>query len=323
MLRQARVLVFCLVSSLSGLAQSDEVRLSAHVYTPPQMRFSVQSELVQVEVVVRDRQGNVVSGLQQRDFEIFDQGQRREIAAFSEETHEPQLTDAPAPIAAALARLTLLFFDDRHGEPAHLASMQDAAKRFIRAGMGPGAVAAVYSASEGLKLNFTADTDVLIAAIDKLSFQPRISEKVPPTPYEAYLIANGFDPNSTTQWVSSGTVTSIAKAVWQQVRMDSLNSLEAVDDVLAILTRRRGTRVLLMASTGFLTGTLEEKVDSTIRRAIRAGIIINALDAKALWAGRTQVADNTSALGSRGRYQDRYSNMLAHDANDYCRAPGR
>jgi len=33
----------------------DEVRVSAHVYTPPQLRLTAQAQLVQLEVVVRDR----------------------------------------------------------------------------------------------------------------------------------------------------------------------------------------------------------------------------------------------------------------------------
>ena len=69
---------------------------------------------------------------------------------------------------------------------------------FIKDGLGPGASAAVYAASEGLTLDFTADADALTAAIDKLRTHQRMSENgLQPcpriTPYQAYLIANNLD----------------------------------------------------------------------------------------------------------------------------------
>ena len=59
---------------------------------------------------------------------------------------------------------------------------------------------------------------------------------------------------------------------------------------MARLAREPGTRVLLMVSTGFLSGMLDAERDAAIDHAIHAGIVINALDAKGLWAeaaGRT------------------------------------
>jgi hypothetical protein len=86
-----------------------------------------------------------------------------------------------------------------------------------------------------------------------------------------------MDPNSAA-------VRSQAKATWEQARTDSLNSFAAIDNALAVLSRAPGTRVLLMVSTGFLSGMLDAEMDRTIDRAVRAGIVINALDAKGLWA---------------------------------------
>src|ERR1039458_5514464 len=51
-----------------------------------------------------------------------------------------------------------------------------------------------------------------------------------------------------------------------------------------LMGRAAGTRVLLMVSTGFLSGMLEAELGIPIDRAIHAGIVINALDAKGLWA---------------------------------------
>src|ERR1017187_9098032 len=329
MLDPMRWLGLSLASALLAAAQPDEVHVSAHVYTPPQVRLAVQSQLVQLEVVVRDQRGRSVGGLKQGDFEILDEGTPRAMAAFSVETPEPwpaaELAAAPRsntasassqpatrPPAAPL-RSTLLFFDDLHAGSAELHRTQLAAQHFLKDGLGPGARTAVYAASQGLVLNFTDDLDALTAAIQKLRPHPRISENGVQscpriTPYQAYLIENNLDysafnaalqemqhcvmtdPNERPDRRPTATdpnavaVRAQASATWEQVRRDSLNSFDAVDKALAMLAGAPGTRVLLMVSTGFLSGMLEADLDTAIDRAIHAGIVINALDAKGLWA---------------------------------------
>jgi VWFA-related protein len=316
---------------------SDEVRVSAHVYTPPQLRLTAQAQLVQLEVVVRDPHGQPVSGLKQADFEILDEGKPRAIAAFSVETRghapAPELAAAPAPSTMASMgappavpppappRSTLLFFDDLHATGGELQRTQAAAKRFIKDGLGPGARAAVYAASEGLTLDFTADADALTAAIEKLRTHQRLSENgLQPcpriTPYQAYLIANNLDYSALNAAIaeanqctnsSPGPISPIprgpskgggmiptdpiaiavraqAEATWQQACEISLTSFDAIDNAMARLARAPGTLVLLMVSTGFLSGMLDAQRDAAIDHAIHAGIVINALDAKGLWS---------------------------------------
>ena len=248
--------------------QTDEVRVSAHVYSPPQLHLTAQANLVPLEVVVRDARGHAVSGLKQSDFEVLDEGKPREIAAFSVSTRDALEAAAPAPahtstavegVPAAAAkpssprRSTMLFFDDLHGTAADLQRTQVAAKRFIQEGMGPGARAAVFSAHEGLTLDFTADGDTLTAAIEKLRAHQKLSGNgLMPcpriTPYEAFLIDNNLSvdalnsamqearacgnatpskaaPRRTGMSLStspaSAPVRAQAAATWQQAREDS------------------------------------------------------------------------------------------------------
>jgi hypothetical protein len=58
--------------------------------------------------------------------------------------------------------------------------------------------------------------------------------------------------------------------------------------------------VLLMVSSGFLSGMLDTARDSAIDRAIRAGIVINALDAKGLWAESAARPFNQGAQTYKG-----------------------
>ena len=335
--------------------QNDEVRVSGHPYTPPQLHLTAQTSLVELEVVVRDSRGQSVGGLKQDDFEILDEGKPRGVAAFSVVTRASlQAAMAPAagnnPSAPAAvpqappARSTLLFFDDLHEGPGDLQRTQAAARRFIRDGMGPGARAAVYASSDGMKLDFTSDSDALLGAIGKLRSHQRVSENgLQPcpriTPYQAFLIDNNLsvdalnaavqeaqqcvnaapsdDTTKGAQAMQKGRNPSLlttmnvnpavigvraqATATWQQSRADTVNAFDAVRNALGLLSRAPGTRVLLMVSTGFLTGMMEVDRANAIDAAIHAGIVINSIDAKGLWSeapdrGLGQTAQTTGVL---------------------------
>src|ERR1022692_2956115 len=83
------------VTALFAAAQPDEVRVSARAYTPTPLRLVVQSDLVQIEVVVREAHGQSAGGLQQGDFELLDEGKHREITAFTVSTRGGAASSTP------------------------------------------------------------------------------------------------------------------------------------------------------------------------------------------------------------------------------------
>ena len=84
--------------------------------------------------------------------------------------------------------------------------------------------------------------------------------------------------------MSRQMVKGLAERTWQQVRIVSQDTLESIDRVVNDLARMPGSRMLLLVSSGFLAGTLEREQDQVINRALRTGVVINALDAKGLYA---------------------------------------
>ena len=50
---------------------------------PPQVAISVQSNIVGVDAVVTDQDGNIVTGLKRENFRILDEGQRQQVANFA------------------------------------------------------------------------------------------------------------------------------------------------------------------------------------------------------------------------------------------------
>lgn len=61
------------------------------------------------------------------------------------------------------------------------------------------------------------------------------------------------------------------------------STLATIHGVVTYLAKTPGDRVLVLASPGFLTLSLDDRVDAILNEALRAGIVINALDAKGLY----------------------------------------
>lgn len=80
------------------------------------------------------------------------------------------------------------------------------------------------------------------------------------------------------------SVLAQAHQTWDQAQLVSQATLEAIRASLDPLTRMHGRRMLLLASSGFLSGMLEQEQDAIVNDAVHAGVVINALDAKGLYA---------------------------------------
>jgi VWFA-related protein len=255
-----------LAAGLSAYQRPDEVRISAHVYTPPPLHLAVQTQLVQLDAVVRDSRGHPIAGLTQGDFEILDEGKLRQIAAFSVESRPSASTAATVPVAPSLtgatnatapvhasaspSRFVLLFFDDLHANTGELRRVQNSAGYFVRHSLDANTRAAVFAASEGLTLDFTADADKLAAAIGKLGSHVRVSESgIMPcpriSPYQAYVIFNNIDPSAMVAAVSEAAAcnsadTTIANPYAKSgARAGTLSKLPAANDQLSIVVQQQ------------------------------------------------------------------------------------
>jgi VWFA-related protein len=80
------------------------------------------------------------------------------------------------------------------------------------------------------------------------------------------------------------TVLAQAQQTWDQAHITSHATLDAIKGSLDQLASRPGKRMLLLASSGFLSGMLEQEQDAIINEAVRADVVINSLDAKGLYA---------------------------------------
>ena len=84
---QLALVVICLPPMLCAVAQSTQRKTASEPQQSSDLRenIRVRSDLVVLSVTVRDGRGNLVSGLKQGDFHIFDDGVEQNITAFADE----------------------------------------------------------------------------------------------------------------------------------------------------------------------------------------------------------------------------------------------
>jgi len=154
----------------------------------PQYRVRVTSELVLVNVVVRDKKGNLVRDLKKDDFTLLEDGKRQTISTFDFENVDELKTAGaveatvsgtapdgallrPAEKAAALdardRRLMLLFFDFSGMDPEQIDRCVDAAKKFVQTRMQPADLIALVSLATNMRidLDFTDDKAKVLGAL--------------------------------------------------------------------------------------------------------------------------------------------------------------
>ncbi len=315
---------FCILLFAQGISP-DEVKVHSWPYRPPAPVLKVESNTVEVGVVVRDSKGQIVPDLNQSDFKIYDDGKEQSISAFSVETHLT-LTEirqaaasgksAPAETLPPRPRYVALVFDDLNTKFGDMRHVQLAAENFVKTGVGPSDKVALFTSSGSETIDFTPNAPEVINAIENLKFRGHsIASPGCPhiMPYDAYEIATEPLPPIGVMAGSPTYVTLVGEAVqcncidetnldigtcsnqqeqlvqteskqmWSSIRQMSQDTLNSIQAVVNYLAKRPGDRVLVLASSGFLTGTLETEVDTMVDNALRAGVVINALDAKGLY----------------------------------------
>jgi hypothetical protein len=86
-------------------------------------------------------------------------------------------------------------------------------------------------------------------------------------------------------------------------------ALRGIESIVRRMSSLRGQRSVVIISGGFLTETLRFELDQIADRALHAGVIINAIDARGLWtdptldASRRSFADTMNSLSQGQKHQ--------------------
>jgi VWFA-related protein len=281
--------------------------------------FKVRVNLVLVRVVVRDRQGKIVSNLKKEDFQLYDNRKLQTISSFSVETPEKRTasvvasTDAEASSSSADVaggkavvlpqRFVSMVFDDVHLSMPDATFVRDSATRFFGALAASDRVS-MNTTSGQLTQDFTDDHDKLSKALLGILPHPLTNHGFHDCPdvtyYQADLIVNRSDDQALAvateealQCAFNGdtTMTAAARNLAQTAAYRALaqgdNETEYayrhLEDVVRRLASMPGQRVLVLVSPGFILSTLQLEVSEMVDRATRANIVINTIDARGLY----------------------------------------
>ena len=317
-LRALSLTVLTLLAPCTFPAQTPNPQEITAKDVQPTFKLQAERNLVMVRVVVRDPKGATIDNLRKEDFRLFDHGKLQTVLQFSVEKPgvkatppTPQKSAEKAPAgpedvdetaipASAARRFVALYFDDVNTPFENLVRGRDAAAHFLTSHAQPGDRWALYTPSGQKQLDFTDNLAQVHQALFDIRPRPIVGQDtscgaIPP--YEAYLIVNTNDPTAiavaTEELQNCGFQN--AQAMIQAEAMRSLSfaeteataALRGIESVVRRMTSLPGQRSMVIVSAGFLTETLRIELSQLADRALRAGVTINALDARGLYTDPT------------------------------------
>lgn len=315
-LLSALILAAAAAASLAAQAPSQ-----APPATATRPTFRVEVNYVEVDALVTDAQGNLVTDLTADDFEILEDRRPQTVSAFSLVNIPLERAERPLFATSAIepdvktndvgeGRLYLLVLDNLHTSPLNSIKVRAAARQFIERSFAANDMAAVVftGGQDRDAQDFTNSKRLLINAIDK--FQGRKS----PGQTETLM-------RELTTRIGRQTGDPIRDAFQFERAMFARNTMDHIRKLSEFMQNVRGRRkAMLLVGEGveyefqdILADTSASGVLEAVRDAIgaatRANVAIYAIDPRGLTnpdAGLTEFAVNPAAdepglgdLGSR------------------------
>src|SRR5919204_1546130 len=178
-LRLAALLVFVASAALTA----DQNPPAQPPAQPPQQgpTFRVRVDYVEVDVVVTDRQGNLVRDLKKEDFQVLEDGKSQTISAFTLVDIPIERPDRPLfqadPIEPDVksneqpfdGRIYVMVIDDYHTNFGRTQRVKLAAKQFIEQRLAANDLMAIVHTAGPSEASqeFTSNKRLLLAAVDK------------------------------------------------------------------------------------------------------------------------------------------------------------
>lgn len=257
--------------------------------------FHAETELVLVNVTVRDKSGKVVRDMRPEDFQIKEDGKLQQVVSFDIENTDAvpaldvaqakPLENAPAPaptsekpqLAASVEfkdrRLILLFFDLSGMEPDEIDHSVTAALNYVDKQMAPADLVSIVSLGSSLQVNqdFTTDHALLKKALQALN--PGAGQ--------------GFEEGSTG--TTEGTPDTGGSFTADDTEYNIFNTdrrLEALRSVAERLSHVQQKKSLIYFSSGIDRTGIENQSElrAATNAAVRANLAFYTMDIRGLQA---------------------------------------
>jgi VWFA-related protein len=293
-------------------------------------RIEVTTELVLVNVVARDKKGNLVRDLKKGDFTLFEDGKKQDISTFDFENVDELATagaaeatvsgvtgagtllrsgkKAPPSLDARDRRLMLLFFDFSAMDPEQIDRSVDAAKKFVDTKMQPADLMALVSLATNMRvdLDFTDDKTKILTTL---------------TAYNSGQ-GQGFENGSTGS--SEGAAETSGAFTADDTDFNTFNAdrkLLALQSLMQALGKLPQKKSLIYFSNGISQSGADNQsaLRATTAAAVKANVAIYSLDIRGLQAfppgGEAQSASlhGQSAYSGAAVLNDLNNNAASQD----------
>ncbi len=251
--------------------------------------FKVNAEVVLVNVVARDKKGNLVRDLKREDFTILEDGKPQHIRSFDFEQTEmplqqamvtadakqvavetPKVLTSKERVSLDNRRLIVLFFDFSGMEPEEIERAVTSAQNYVDKQMTGSDTVSVVSFESSLTVNqdFTTDKALLTKALNKLMGKD----------------GSGFDAGSAGSDSSAG-----GDFVPEDTDFNTFNTdrkLAALQSLMSALSRVEQKKSVIYFSTGVAGSGLENQsqLRATINSAVTSNTAIYTMDTRGLQA---------------------------------------
>jgi VWFA-related protein len=290
--------------------------------TPPAEdddRIKISTNLIQVDVTVTDKKGNVVTDLKPEDFEVYENGKKQEITNFSLISVNKEPVEHGARSAAKSDRIAVpippvklkaeqvrrtyaLVVDDLGLNFASIFWVRQSLKKFINEQVQEGDLVAVIRTGAGIGAlqSFTSDKRQLLAAVDKIKWNPQ--GRGGTSTFEPINVDSLQAAAKTAGSTDSGTGTGSALEFQKQVdelRNDnfSVGTLGSLNYIIKGMQNLPGRKAVMLFSEGFVltysaktfggnTGATTTRVLGALRvladLANRSSVVVYTIDPRGL-----------------------------------------
>ncbi len=241
--------------------------------------FRAQVNVVQVDAVVLDKQGNFVPDLRQEDFEVLEDGKPQRLASTLTVNVPVERVDAPLFAVGSRAikpdvqsnarrfegRVFIIVLDDLHTAPNRSHIARRIAREFIEKNVAPNDISAVVptSGNRNAAQEFTSDRRLLLQAVDQF-----VGRKV--LPPGAAAVNNDLSPESG--FTGGGQDPAAPQRVYNAQAM--LQTLTAVTSTAARIRDRR--KAIVYVSEGIDYGFGEVSQASNVTQTSSEGAVTSS-----------------------------------------------
>lgn len=258
--------------------------------------LKIGTELVQVDVLVLDKDNRPVSGLKREDFQLYDNDKLQEITHFSYEVSKQrggETSALPKTIAPGeLNRVIAFVIDTLHMNPDSVYRTRVMLQDFVDKQMSAGDLVLIQptAGGSGLYQQFTTDTRVLAGAIRQLRPAFILDSNTPARrsgssqQVLSLLPALAEARAGVTQAPGQGGTGTDPNIAAMLEEADSRATITALNNLVNALSRLPGRKIGVFVSEGFraFQASMQSDLSETAARAARANVVFYSIDPNGL-----------------------------------------